>query len=472
MFISKYSKRFLLSCILISGATFCYPALAKQLTPNITLDTDMRIQASGIDNADRGTGGSKNRKAGALEARFKLTGNFNENMLLFLEGRGVANVGRRGFQSTDTGEISSLDSFLELRQSYFQFNNVITKPVGLRIGRQKIKENYGLWWKQNFDSLKLTYDTTVFNGSFVVGQDMFSYRTSGDDFTENEKKITRMLAEGSWQYYYGHFFETRLMFQNDHSGIAVGDIEKTGDPDDRDGKLLWGGIRASGKTPAFTTGTDKISYRVDLMAVTGNEDVATIAGGIITAVNDKKVKGWAFDASADIPLPNIRPILHLGYAFGSGDSNPADNSDHAFRQSDLGGNFSRIGALSESTDNYGTVLKPQLTNIHVLSAGMTMPVFKASNVGVIYRYYRLDEPTTALASSNINNTLDGVNHQLGQGLDILFNVNILKKERINNSYIRNVVLRNSLGLFRSGSAYGTADGEIAVHGLVELKIGF
>ena len=472
IFISGTSKRFLLSYILISSAAFCSPALAKQLTPNITLDTNIRIQASDVDNADLGTEGSKNVEAGALEARFRLTGNLNENMLFFWEGRGVANVGRRGFQSADTGEISSLDSFLEWHQSYLQFNNVGVSPVSLRIGRQKIREDYGLWWKQNFDSMRLMYDTTLFSSFIAAGQDLFSYRISDDGFTENEQKITRVLAEGSWQYYYEQFFETRLMFQNDHSNIAVGDQEKTDNHDDRNGKLFWGGIRASGKTPSFMTGADKLSYRIDLMAVTGNEDVATIVNDIITAVDDKRVKSWAFDASADIPLPNVDPIIHFGYAFGSGDSNPADDSDHAFRQSGMEGNFSRIGALSESTNNYGTVLRPQLTNIHVLSAGMTMPVFKASNVGIIYRYYHLDEPTTALASSGVINTLDGVNHQLGQGLDILFNMNALKGKGMDNTNINDITFKSSLGFFRSGSAYGAADGEITVRALAELKIGF
>ena len=473
MFIFRYSKFFLLPCILIFNAVFCSTVLAKQRTPGITLDTDVRFQAVDVYNADLGTNDSKSIESGAFAARFRLTGNFNENMLLFWEGRGVANVGRRGFQSADTGEISSLDSFLELRQSYLQFDNVMAQPVSFRIGRQKVKEDYGLWWKQNFDALRLTYDTTLLKGSIVAGQNLFSYRTSDGDFTENEQKIARVLAEGSWQYYYDNFLEARLMFQDDHSGIAVGDSQNVDDPDDRDGRLFWGGVRASGKTHAFMIGADKLSYRVDLMAVTGKEDVATINGvGVVTAVDSKKVKGWAFDAGVDIPLPKVRPVLHFGYAFGSGDGDTTDDSDHAFRQSGLEGNFSRIGALSESTNNYGTVLRPQLTNIHILSAGITTPVLKASNVGVIYRYYRLDESATALVSSGTNNTLDGVNRQLGQGVDVLFNMNILKEGQINSECVQDVTFRSSLGFFHSGSAYGAADGESAVRGLVELKIGF
>ena len=473
MFILKFFRIFLLSCVFIFGVVFCFPVLAKQLTPGITLDTDVRFQAVDVDNADLGTNDSKNIKSGAFAARFKLTGNLSKNVLIFWEGRGVANIGRRGFQSVDTGEVSGLDSFLELRQSYLQFDNVVAQPVSLRIGRQKIREDYGIWWKQNFDSLRLTYDTTLFKGSLIAGQDLFSYRTSDGDFTENEQKIARVLVEGSWQYYYENFFEARLMFQDDHSGIAVGDSQNVDNPDDRDGRLFWGGVRASGKTHAFMTGADKPSYRVDLMAVTGKEDVATINGvGVVTAVDNKNVKGWAFDAGVDIPLPKVRPVLHLGYAFGSGDGDTTDDSDRAFRQTDLEGNFSSIGALSESTNNYGTVLRPQLTNIHVVSAGITMPVLKASNVGIIYRYYRLDEQAVSLVSSGINNTLDGVNRELGQGVDILFNMNILKERQINSEYVQDVVLRSSLGFFRSGKAYGTEDGEVVVRGLAELKIGF
>ena len=473
MFISKYFRIFLPSCVFIFGTVFCFSVSAKQLTPGITLDTDVRFQAVDVDNADLDTNGSKNIGSGSFAARFRLTGNFSENMLLFWEGRGVANVGRRGFQSADTGEISSLDSFLELRQSYLQFDNVGAQSVSFKIGRQKVREDYGIWWKQNFDSLRLTYDTTLFKGSLIGGQDLFSYRTSDGDFTENEQKIARVLAEGSWQYHYENFFEARLMFQDDNSGIAVGDSQNVDDPDDRDGRLFWGGVRASGKTHAFMTGADKMSYRVDLMAVTGKEDVATINGvGVVTAVDNKNVKGWAFDAGVDIPLPKVRPVLHFGYAFGSGDGDTIDDSDHAFRQSGLEGNFSRIGALSESTNNYGTVLRPQLTNIHILSAGITMPVLKASNVGVIYRYYRLDEPTVSLVSSGINNTLDGVNRELGQGVDILFNMNILKERQISSDFVQDVTFRSSLGFFRSGKAYGAADGEVAARGLAELKIGF
>lgn len=455
----------------ISFAGFCSPAFAKQITPDIILDTSVRMQVADVNNSDLNTSGSNNVGAGALEARFKLTDNFNKDALLFLDASAVGSLGRGGFQSADTGAISNGNNFLLLRQAYLQFGNKDEQPASLRVGRQKVAEPYGVWWNQNFDAVRISYNTTLFNGMLAGGQNFSSYQTGNRPLAKNDRDLLRVLAEGSWQYYYQHFFEARLMYQDDHSGIAVGNPENANNPDDRQGHLVWGGVRAAGKTP-FVEGADKMSYRVDLMAVSGREDVATIAGGVITALNNKHVRGWAFDAGTDIPLPHAKPVVHLGYAFGSGDSNAADGTDHAFRQSGLAGNFSRIGALSENTNNYGTVLRPELANIHILSAGVTMPVLTASDVGVIYRYYRLDDLSASLASSGVYNTLDGVHRQLGQGVDFLFNMDLVKEKQVNDTHVQDVALRSSFGFFRSGNAYGTASGETAVRGLVEMKVGF
>lgn len=453
-------------------AGFSSTGLAAQIAPNVRLDTDVRLQALADRNADLGTDGIDSATAGAVEARLRLTADLSANTLFFWDGRAVLRPDEGAFQSADTGSTFTDGSFLEWRQSYFQFNNVGSPSTSFRVGRQKVREEYGLWWNQDFDAARMSYDTTLFKGSLIGGENLFSYRTGDGDLDENAKDLALLMAEGSWQYYYEHFFEARIMLQNDHSGIEVGDVVSASNPDDREGKTYWSGVRATGHAPAFMAGAGKPSYRVDLMTLRGDEDVATIAGGVITGIDRKDVAGWGFDAATDIPLPNMRPILHLGYAFGSGDDNAADNTDHGFHQNALKGNFSRIGALSENTDNYGTVLRPQLANIHVLSAGFTMPVLEASNAGILYRYYRLDETATSLTDSGVFNTLNGVDDDLGQGLDLLFNMNVLAERQMNMARVQEISFRSSLGFFRSGDAYGAAEGEMAVRGLVELKVGF
>ena len=454
------------------------PAVAAQITPNVKLDTDLRFQASDLRNSDLGTHGAKNIGLAAAEAKFKLTADLNAATLLFWEGRAVGGVGRSGFQSSDTGRVTSNKNFLEWRQSYLEFKDIGgSVPSSIRVGRQKVVEPYGLWYNENFDAVYYTYDKTFFKGSLIGGQNLTSYRTGTRDFNENDEDLARVLAEGSWQYYYDHFFETRVMFQDDHSGINVGDVEDASDLDTGESNLFWAGVRAAGKTHSFLEGADKIAYRADLMIVNGDEDVATYgapAAGrrTVTAVTGQDVHGWGFDAAVDVPLPNMKPLMHLGYAFGSGDGNSADTTDHAFRQSGMEGNFGRFGALSENTDNYGTVLRPDLSNIHVVSAGFTMPVMDASNMGAIYRYYRLDHAATSLASSGVSNVLNGTDRDLGQGVDLLFNMDVLKDTNVKFGRVQDVAFRSSLGFFRAGDAFGGGDGNTAVRGLVELKVGF
>lgn len=477
----KSNRRNTAACtLLFLGCMSLSPAAsgAEPSAPasSIELHTEVRAQAVDLHNGDLDTSGSDNIGAASLEARLHLTAHINEDALFFLEGRGVAGAGRGGVESADTGSVSGGDSFLELRQAYLEFDNLGGAPVTAKAGRQKFREPYGVWWNRNFDALRLSYDTTLFAGSIAAGEDLATYRTSGDNLSENDKDVSRVLAEGSWQYYYENFVEARALFQDDHSSVSVGDIQTPEEFDDGDSNLFWGGIRAAGRTHFMGTEANKLAYRVDLMGVTGRENLATTTPSgqnrLVTAVDRRSVRGWGFDAATDIPLSKAWPILHLGYAYGSGDEDTADGRDHAFRQNGLRGNFSRFGALSENTDNYGTVLRPQLSNIHILSAGMTMPVMEASDIGAVYRYYRLDEPATTLMSSGIYDTLNGTDTGLGQGVDFLFNMDVLKEAHLASTGVQDVKFRSSLGFFRAGNAYGTSDGEVAARGLVEVKVGF
>ena len=118
------------------------------------------------------------------------------------------------------------------------------------------------------------------------------------------------------------------------------------------------------------------------------------------------------------------------------------------------------------------MLRPRLSNIHILALGATAPAFSACDVGLIYRYYRLADNATSLSSLFVNAPLDGRDKNLGQGVDLLFNMNIQKEFSLTLPQLKDLSLRTSLGLFRAGSAYGTASGETAVRGLAELRITF
>jgi hypothetical protein len=446
-----------------------------QSFPQQTLDTEVRLQGADINNGDLGTNaGPQNAAVGAAEAKFKYDYMFTQNNSFFWEGRAVAAVGNAGYQDENTGAIANSGSFAEWRQSYFQFSDIGgVVPSNVRVGRQIIDEPYGVWWNQDFDAVKASYDSSLFRGSVSGGQNLFTYRTdSPASYIEDQKNISRVLAEGSYQYFYQNFVEARAAYADDRQSQSVGQAVNDIDPYNNPGNMYWGGVRAAGKT-AIYQGADqtKLNYRVDLMGVAGHEDQSTLGATNITAVNDRNVQGWALDASTDIPIPNVKPLVHLGYAYGSGDDS-ATGTDHAFRQTGMQGNFSQIGALSQNTDNYGTVLRPELSNIHIISAGVTTPLLAASDAGVIYRYYRLADDASSIVSSGIVDSLNGTSKNLGQGVDFVFNTDVLKETTANIQHVQSLTFRSSLGFFRSGDAYGPASDQTAVRGLVELKVGF
>lgn len=445
----------------------------------VEIGGQIKFQGVGLNNADLGTddGGSTGFLGG--EAKLHVTATLSENTLFYWEGRGVAGVGHSSFETSDTGNVARENNFLEWRESYLQFNNIDGKGVGAKLGRQRFRETYGDWWNQNFDAIRASYDSTLFSGFLAGGENLFQYNT-GRDFNEDDREIARIFGEGSWQYHYDQFFQVRAMYEDDHSGIdGVGEIHEFDDRNNAEGHLFWAGVRAAGKTNAFASGPDKIQYRFDLMGVTGNqdEDITTSAGGsnvLVTGTDSHDVLGWAFDGGVDIPLAiaETKPLLHVGYAYGSGDDDPTSGTDNAFRQNELASNSSRIGALSRNSYNYGTVLRPELSNIHIFTLGLTAAIFKASDAGLIYHYYRLAESANSLSTSGVNNTLNNNDRDLGHGVDLLFNTNLYENTNGNTYGVKEVYLRSSLGAFRAGEAYGNNEGEIAARGLVEVGFNF
>ena len=65
----------------------------------------------------------------------------------------------------------------------------------------------------------------------------------------------------------------------------------------------------------------------------------------------------------------LSPSITLGYAFGSGDSNPNDRRNTEFRQTGLQSNERRWAGVADFK-YYGEGLDPELSNLHILTVGL------------------------------------------------------------------------------------------------------
>jgi alginate production protein len=162
----------------------------------------------------------------------------------------------------------------------------------------------------------------------------------------------------------------------------------------------------------------------------------------------KSVRAWAVDLGGTIRYPQARlqPSLTVGYAVASGDPIDSDDIDHTFRQTGYQDNAARIGGVG-SFNYYGTVLGPELSNLHVWTMGVGARPFRRSSVDVVYHVYRQDELDDELRGSDLVDPParpNGVSDDIGWALDV-----VLAPPRLWDR----VYLRWTLGYFQPGEAF-------------------
>jgi hypothetical protein len=322
--------------------------------------------------------------------------------------------------------------------------------------------------------MRLQYSTKTLRGFLGFGEALSSNKTVKDSFRAEDRGRFRLFGESSWQWKPDHFLEARLHYQSDHSGTGeAGDVIPLEKRDDEDMQAAWAGLRAAG-TNNFASGLlEKFKYKIDLMGVSGKEDNVTTTAGptsqtrTIRNVDRQNVRGWAFDTQFNFALKApLHPNITLGYAYGSGDGN-GGNTDNAFRQTGLQSNASRLGLASGSVYQFGEVLRPELSNLHILTAGIGVPLKDYGDLSFFYHYYELADTATELRRAGINAALTGASRHLGQEGDVAFNLDLGKMM----SMERAMKLRTSAGVFDAGAAYGPADDETSVRFFTELALG-
>jgi hypothetical protein len=467
--------------VLLTALLFAFPAVAAdRVGPPVTFQGELKYQSLVEDNMDLVDDGLEHTPS--LEGKLKIKAFLPQDISVFWEGRAVKT--RRGGTVEDDDGVQTagnVDAFAEWRQSWLRFDEAFgVIPLSFQIGRQRLSEPRALWWNKNFDAARVIYDTTLFSGMFGVGEDLFSYKTSQDDFMESDEQRLRAFAEGSWLYRPDHHADLRVLYEDDHSGLEpVGSLISSNDRDNTDANLLWVGGRLWGDHKVNSRFVGGLEYAVDLMGVRGTEDtLASTASGdpafrTVTGDSDRDILGWGLDAAVDMSLnAPWRPTLTLGYAFGSGDDDTSDGTDNAFRQTGLHGNATRIGVSGSGIRNYGEALRPELSNLHILTAGVGFPVLMASDVTFLYHAYFLDEKDAPLGSTAVTGTLNGLDSSVGQGLDAVANFDLTKELNLNMLMVEKTNLRMAVGAFRAGEAYTPEDGDTAVRGVMEVRFQF
>ncbi|MCO7514947.1 alginate export family protein [Pseudomonas guariconensis] len=170
--------------------------------------------------------------------------------------------------------------YAELRELYVKRNLIGDDPrFSLSIGRQRFWDDYGIWWDDSLESLRLNYQDTFSEAFLAVGQKFHNYNTDVNSLAASEERTLYVMGEYAYRWSQNNKIGVRLMHENDRSDHDI---------DDRyDFKGLRYGLFFKGDNLALPVFSD---YHLELAALDGKMDNTT-QSGVTTTGHDSK--GWA-----------------------------------------------------------------------------------------------------------------------------------------------------------------------------------
>ena len=457
--------------IMICIAGIASPVYAAQFDPKPVIKWQSTIQYIQEDNKDLGESEYRPTKSLAEQLQLSLKLPVDNKRYLYFKSRAYNFDSNHDYISgsgLDSIGTSTDRKFLEMRELYYHQK---LEDYYVRLGRQKFREDRSLWWNDELDSVRVGFKNNNSAGFVALADNLYSYRTDKQEDGQDKNRL-RILGEYIYSYADNHTIEPRFLFEHDHSGsVPFNDIIDADAADREDSNAAYMGLRTKGVIQ------EKWRYRSDIIGLLGREkkqDFTRISGSNsyrAGTLSHDDVRAWALDTSIDYDpdMPGGR-IFKAGYAFGSGDRD--GGSDTEFRQSGLEGNSSRNDNERPVQRNYGEVFRPELSNMHIATLGVTQDVNDDLQLGADYFYYRQAEKGNDVRRSGILANVNNHNAFLGQELDISATYDAGKALSLDNNIADKVQLRTIGGVFMPGKAYDDGNENPAFRLYSEIKIQF
>ena len=224
--------------------------------------------------------------------------------------------------------------------------------------------------------------------------------------------------------------------------ITLGAYGILSDHRDRDARPAYLGLYSFGRI------ADRLTYWLDAAHMLGREEGMSLRGYGLDALGV-----YHFDAP-------LSPYVILGYAFGSGDADRADDRDGTFRQTGLQGNEAEVGGFVPLS-YYGEAFDPELSNMSIFTAGLGLRPSREVSIDLLYHYYLQDEASDELGDSAFDADPTGRSRRLGSEVDLVLGFQAFEDFEI----------RGYLGYFMPGRAFDGARDD-ALYARIEMQFEF
>lgn len=415
------------SCLASLGAT---PAMAQsngeseldQSYPRL-VDQSIRSKISVISEGDRLLGLGPNGATKSTEAGLDI----KPEWVWQLSPDWRSKLRLQAFGATGQVDVSdeiggtTTDGFFALREAWFDYSGLSDYPgESIRFGRERLKENSGLWWDDDITLVRWIFDTSLLDSTVGVARKLAELRTDNNDLQDEEQDITRFFARTRWQWQKSHY----LGFLVTH-GQGIDDQAKEaaarGQSSDEmyTDSLTWAAVQAD-RAYFDWHSHDAVQYLVQLGAVHGTDfvvgpDSASPSG---YRARERDVSGWAADLGVRAQLVDTpRWVIGAHGAYASGGSGGEDTD--AFRQTSLESNRSRFTGTRSQVQRFGEAIQPEWSNLKVATIYTALSDRKNWDANLIYHRYWLADQSGAIRSDLIEPGFTGASDDLGQSVDLV-----------------------------------------------------
>ena len=358
------------------------------------------------------------------------------------------------------------DTYLERGEMWLYAERILGYPVNIEVGRLDFEDDRLWWWDEDLDAIRVEFEGNGFDIEWALARELFSTRSDENKVEPEQEKVLRLLLEASWDWRPDHSVEIFAVYHDDHSRTEKpGEAVSRDKEDESDARLKWIGLRATGALAWERLGI--LGYWLDAAHVQGKEkelETLELPGEQpeVEEVLRHSVRGWAVDAGFTWILPTaMEPRLTLGYAIGSGDGSPENDTDREFRQTGLHGNEPGFGGV-ERFSAYGDLLNPELSNLSIFTVGFGLSLLHLSSLDFVYHNYTMVERADELHDSRLDAELTGEARDVGEALDIVLGIEEWETVQFE--------LRASF--FKTGAAFGDDRDEWLHGGFFAFKYAF
>ncbi|WP_179137795.1 alginate export family protein [Candidatus Entotheonella palauensis] len=257
-------------------------------------------------------------------------------------------------------------------------------PLSIQVGRQSLEDEREWWYDDELDAIRLIFHVSRFRLEATLAR----FALYDEDLANSQGADDTDFYHLYAQYAFGSFFTL----------AAYGLIQDDNKPEGERPAFL--GLRVSGVVEPG------LRYWLDAAHVRGKSE-------------GQRLRGWGLDVGFLYTFDLVtQPLLMFSYAFGSGDDTPESSTNTGFRQTGLQGNSASYESVTD-IQYYGELLDPELSNLHIFTAGLGFRPFEEASVTVLYHIYRQHTPSDELRDVAIDAEPTGLSPDVGREVDVV-----------------------------------------------------